>query len=343
VPLMELVTEPVIHSAKDAGDFAKEFQLLLRYLGASDANMEKGEMRVEANISIAPADAGSVNDDGTVNFEKLGTKVEVKNLNSFKVVERAIDFEIKRMSELLDEGRGDEIVQETRGWDELKQKTFSQRKKESSDDYRYFPEPDLPKLKISEISEFAEDLLRAELPELPWQKRERFSKFGLSDDQVEIFVTNERFAGIFDEITTALSDEKLIKLAANYITSDLMFLEEGNDSGITAAQIIELVTMIGENKISSRGAKDTLAILVEKGDTTASSKQIAEENNLLQQSDEGALEEIVKKIIADNPDAVAEYKGGKEASLQFLIGQGMRETKGSANPQVLSEIFKKNL
>lgn len=343
VPLMELVTEPVIHDAKSAAEFAKELQLLLRYMNASNANMEKGEMRVEANISIAPADAGSVNEDGTVNMDKLGTKVEVKNLNSFKAVERAIDFEIARMAELLDEGRGDEIIQETRGWDEDKQKTFSQRTKETSDDYRYFPEPDLPKLKISEIPEFAEEVLRADIPELPWEKRERFQKFGLGDDQIEIFVTDERFAKIFDEITTAVSDDKQIKLAANYITSDLISLEAAEESGksaITSAQIIELVEMISANEISSRGAKDTLAILVKENDAQASAKEIAEKNNLLQQSDTGALEEVVRKIIEANPDAVAEYKGGKEASLQFLIGQGMRETKGSANPQVLMEVFK---
>lgn len=341
VPLMELVTEPVIHSAREAADFARELQLLLRYLNASDANMEKGEMRVEANISIAPTDAGSVNADGTVNVEKLGTKVEVKNLNSFKAVERAIEFEIARMSDLLDEGRGDEIVQETRGWDENKQKTFSQRRKETSDDYRYFPEPDLPKLKISEIPEFAPEKIRADLPELPWQRRERFSQFGLNPDQVEIFITDNRFATIFDEILSAVSDEKQIKLAANYITSDLIALEGGEESNVSSVQIVELVKMIDDGDISSRGAKDILAILVKEGDADASVKEIAEQNNLIQQSDEGALEEIVKKIVDSNPDAVAEYKGGKEASLQFLIGQGMRETKGAANPQVLAELFKK--
>jgi aspartyl-tRNA(Asn)/glutamyl-tRNA(Gln) amidotransferase subunit B len=344
IPLMELVTEPVIHSAKDASDFAKELQLLLRYLGASDANMEKGEMRVEANISIAPADAGSVNEDGTVNIDKLGTKVEVKNLNSFKVVEKAIEYEITRMTELLEEGRGDEIVQETRGFDEAKQKTFSQRRKETSDDYRYFPEPDLPKLKISEIPEFAEDKLRAELPELPWERRERLGQFGLNEDQVEIFVGNDRFAKLFDEITAQTSDKEKIKLAANYITSDLIALE--NDLGvseISSAQIVELIDMISANEISSRGAKDTLAILVKEGESAVSAKEVAEKNNLLQQSDEGALEEVVQKIIADNPEAVEEYNNGKEASLQFLIGQGMRETKGSANPQILAELFKKNI
>lgn len=174
VPLMELVTEPVIHNSTDAGNFAKELQLLLKYLKVSDANMEKGEMRVEANISLGKADE----DGNPVKDEKgklvLGTKVEVKNLNSFKIVEKAIEYEIARMSKLIEEGRGNEIIQETRGWDESKNKTFSQRVKESSDDYRYFPEPDLPKLKISEFPEFSSEKIKEELPELPWEKEAAF-------------------------------------------------------------------------------------------------------------------------------------------------------------------------
>ena len=176
VPLMELVTEPVIHDAATAGAFARELQLLLRMLGAGEANMEKGEMRVEANISVS-------------NTDKLGTKVEVKNLNSFRSVERAIDFEVKRQIELIESGG--QVVQETRGWDEAKQQTFSQRKKESSHDYRYFPDPDLPKLLVSEIKEFSNESLKAELPELPWAKRERYISLGLKAEDAEVFVTNE--------------------------------------------------------------------------------------------------------------------------------------------------------
>ncbi len=326
VPLMELVTEPVIHTAKVASDFARELQLLLRYLNASDANMEKGEMRVEANISIAPEEVN-----------ELGTKVEVKNLNSFKSVERAIEYEIQRMTKLLDEGRGDEIVQETRGWDEKGQKTFSQRMKETSGDYRYFPEPDLPKLKIAEISEFSKKELTKELPELPWEKRKRLQKTGLNDDQVEIFVSNDRYSELFDSVSEELKKDYLIKLAANYITSDLVSLENGEESKITSESISDLIKMVAKNDISSRGAKDVLAVLVEVG---GDPKKIVEEKGLKQESDEGALKEIAQKILDANPEAVKEYKGGKEASLQFLIGQGMRETKGSANPQILSELFK---
>jgi len=329
VPLMELVTEPVIHSAKQAGDFGRELQLLLRYLGVSDANMEKGEMRVEANISIAPVGA-----------TEFGTKVEVKNLNSFKVVEKAIEFEIERMTKLLDEGRGDEIVQETRGFDEAKQKTFSQRKKESSDDYRYFPEPDLPKLKISEIPEFAADKIVADLPELPWQKRERLSEFGVAENQIDFLVRNIDFVNFFDEVTKVLKNKKEVALVANYLSSDIVSLMKEDSSidlnNLDKEQFIELIKMISSNEISSRGAKDTLAIFAKEGGEVRS---IAEEKGLMQESDTGALEEIASKIITDNESVVEDFKNGKEAAMQFLIGQGMKETRGSANPQVLKEVF----
>lgn len=208
VPLMELVTEPVIKNSAQAGHFAKELQLLLRYLGVSDANMEKGEMRVEANISVSKTD-------------KFGTKVEVKNLNSFRVVERAIEYEIKRQIKLV-EGGG-EVVQETRGWSEAKQSTFSQRAKESAHDYRYFPDPDLPKLKISEVEDFNLDKLRAEIPELPKDKRERYKKeFGIKDEDIELFVANRELGVFFEEIVSCFDgDKELIKLASNYITSDV--------------------------------------------------------------------------------------------------------------------------
>ncbi|HUD03876.1 MAG TPA: Asp-tRNA(Asn)/Glu-tRNA(Gln) amidotransferase subunit GatB, partial [Candidatus Paceibacterota bacterium] len=190
VPLMELVTEPVIHSAEQAGNFARELQLLLRYLGASEANMEKGEMRVEANISIAvDGDTQTSADNTRTDAEKkpkLGTKVEVKNLNSFKAAERAIAYEIKRHTELLE--RGEKIVQETRGWDENTGKTFSQRKKEDSHDYRYFPDPDLPKLKLSEIDEFSQKALKKGLSELPDEKRTRYAKeFGIKPADIHIY------------------------------------------------------------------------------------------------------------------------------------------------------------
>jgi len=346
VPLMELVTEPVIHSAKQAGDFARELQLLLRYLGASEANMEKGEMRVEANISVALLNkldehGRNVDDNGKIIF---GTKVEVKNLNSFKVVEKSIEYEIERMIDLLEAGKGAEIVQETRGWDEAKQKTFSQRKKESSDDYRYFPDPDLPKIKISEIAEFNENALRETLPELPWQKRQTFLGLGLKADQADFLVSNVNFSNFFDGVRADLkNDLEKVKTAANYITSDIVSIFRENVAvleNISIKNIVDIVSMLAENKISSRGAKDILAELATKNGEV---EQIATEKGLLQQSDEGALTEIVKKIIVANQKVADEYKAGKEASLQFLVGQGMKETRGSANPKILADSFKKEL
>lgn len=352
VPLMELVTEPVIHSAKQAGEFARELQLLLRYLGASEANMEKGEMRVEANISVSPAEEIEENGQKILRPKKdengkriFGTKVEVKNLNSFKVAEKAIEYEIERMIDLLEAGRGSEIIQETRGWDENKQKTFSQRKKETSDDYRYFPDPDLPKIKISEIPEFASEKLNETLPELPWQKRETLLNLGLKTDQANFLVANSELSALFDYVKAGLeNDLEKIRLAGNYITSDIAALykdiSEEHIISITAKNIIDIVNMISENKISSRGAKDILAVLATKSGEV---EQIATEKGLLQQSDEGALTKIVQKIIIDNQKVVDEYKAGKEASLQFLIGQGMKETRGSANPKILSDLFKREI
>ncbi len=331
VPLMELVTEPVIHSAKEAVEFGKSFQILLRYLGAGDANMEKGEMRIEANISVSDTD-------------KFGTKVEVKNLNSFRVVEKAIEYEIKRMIDLLEIGRGDEIVQETRGWDENNSRTFSQRKKETSDDYRYFPEPDLPKMNLHEV--FDLEKMRGELPELPWERKERLVRdFGISEMAADIFVVNENFSKFFDEVVAGKnvakneggeSDKEFIKTAANYITSDLAALMKDGQNFPEAANFKKLIEMILKNEISSRGAKDILAVMVAEG---GDPEKIAEEKGLKQQSDIDALEAIVDQIISENPSVWEEFKGGKEASLQFLIGQGMKISRGSANPQVLREVF----
>ncbi len=196
IPLMELVTEPVIHDAETAGAFARELQLLLRTLGASEANLEKGEMRIEANISVSKDDTSGLNAEGvgrTGHRPVLGTKVEVKNLNSFRSAERAIAYEIERQSKALD--RGEKVVQETRGWNEAKQETFHQRFKEGSADYRYFPEPDLPKLSLSEIPEFSSDALSKSLPELPWERRARYANRGLKRPDVEfIIATTSRTA-----------------------------------------------------------------------------------------------------------------------------------------------------
>jgi aspartyl-tRNA(Asn)/glutamyl-tRNA(Gln) amidotransferase subunit B len=329
VPLMELVTEPVIHSAEEAVAFAKELQLTLQYLGVAEANMEKGEMRVEANISVSS------------DKEKFGTKVEVKNLNSFKAVEKAIRYELDRHIEVLE--NGEKIIQETRGWDEKKETTFSQRQKEESHDYRYFPDPDLPKLYITEIPEFAKNNLQKEIGELPDAKRERYKKdFGLKENDIEIFIQNASWGRYFEAVLKHLNNNvKLIQLASNYITSDLWGMVYGDvefnkDRIPSEATFAELIKMIGDSKITSRGAKDTLAIMYKEG---GSPEVIALKHGFIQKNDEGELKEIVEKIVAGNPKVVEDFKAGKAAALQFLIGQGMKETKGSANPEILKRIF----
>ncbi len=347
VPLMELVTEPVIHTAEEAVLFAKDLQRLLRYLGAGDANMEKGEMRVEANISVSKT-------------EKFGTKTEVKNLNSFKVVEKAINFEIARQIELLEEGG--QVKQETRGWDEAKGETYSQRSKESAHDYRYFPEPDLPKLMISQIPEFATDKLRSEIVELPWERRERMKKtYGVTDTEAEMFVDSSVLTNYFESIIKKLSSEKnsqkLSKLALNYLISDYLGIIKksitvagaGDEqiysslSKVSVDNFADLMKMIDENLLSSRGAKDVLKLMFDNAEKGVEPRKIAEENNLIQKNDAGALEVAVKKVIDANPKQFGELKSGKEALLQFFIGMTMKETKGSANPEMVKEIIKKFL
>lgn len=307
VPLMELVTEPVIRDAKTAGEFAKELQLLLRYLGAGEANMEKGEMRVEANISV------SINPEAHMYIEKalengqpvpkeafkiFGTKTEVKNLNSFKSVERAIAYELNRHIAALElaeyTGAKSELVQETRGFDETTGKTFSQRAKESSHDYMYFPDPDLPKLFISEIPEFEKGQILAGLPSLPWQERERFSNvFEMKAEDAEMFVQNTGFRKFFElvanelgganaagagKISTAenLDSKELVKLATNYVTSDLAGLMKkyGSlanstesplnamaDVKIPVENFADIIKLTKAGELSSRGAKDLLTML----------------------------------------------------------------------------------
>ena len=325
VPLMELVTEPVIHDAKTAGAFARELQLLLRTLQISDANMERGEMRVEANISVSKT-------------AEFGTKVEVKNLNSFKSVEGAIDFEIKRQIKLLEEGG--EVVQETRGWDEVNLRTFTQRVKETAKDYRYFPDPDLTKMDIS----------KTPLPEitvkLPNEKRELYANLGLTSAVIEQIISDSELDNYFINLIEehSFSNPDSIKLAANYLTSDILFILS-NDSSMSFAQLhpvhfIELIEMLKNNDINSRIAK---YLLPELFGSTESPREIATKRNLLQISDSSAIEGIVLEIIAANPSVAAEYKAGKEASIQFFVGQGMKATRGSGNPAMLLEAFKKAL
>lgn len=347
VPLMELVTEPVIHDAATAVAFAKELQLLLRYLGVGEANLEKGEMRVEANISVAT-------EEDTV-AGKFGTKTEVKNLNSFRAVERAIAYEIARQTKIAEKialGQTDEkVVQETRGWDEGAGKTFSQRAKESSHDYRYFPEPDIPKMKLREIPEFDIETLRANLPELPWTLRNRFVKeFTMTEKEAAMFTDTPELSKYFESILAGISggkpELKTVRLVINYLTSDYVGLlkkQFGEEyfithiSDVSTVNFAALINLVVNGKVNSRGAKDTLGLMMK--DLSGDPEAIATKNGFIQKNDEGALKGMILEIINANPTVVEDYKKGKVAALQFLIGQGMKTTKGSSNPETLKKLF----
>lgn len=332
IPLMELVTEPVIRSAKEAGRFARELQLLLRTLGAGEANLEKGEMRVEANISVAPKHEASSAKNQTNPKHQMGTKVEVKNLNSFRSVERAVAFEVERQSTLIESGSA--VVQETRGWDEAKQQTFHQRLKEGSADYRYFPEPDLPSLRISLIPEFRGEALAASLPELPWERRARYKEsFALKEDDIEFLLADTTRTAFFDTVTDEFDgDAKSVTLAANYFISDLA----GISGKATPPAFASLIRMLSAHTLSSRGAKDTLAVMVEQG---GDPEAIAQEHGLIQIVDTTALGAVVDTVIAREADAVAQYRAGNTAVLQYLVGKAMQESRAAGNPLAFKELL----
>jgi len=336
IPLMELATEPDITSAKEARKFAEELHLILHYLDVSDADMEKGQMRVEVNISLSKEKG------------ELGTKVEIKNLNSFRSVERAIEYEKQRQTKIL-EKKG-KIAQETRGWDDIKGVTVSQREKEFAHDYRYFPEPDLPPLHHS--SEFIKEI-KAEIPELPRQRRERLAReYHLDEKSIEVFVYNKDLGEYFEKVVSEFEPRlpkekisKLIKLATNYLITDLQGLLKrasvtGEDFLITPENFAQFITLIYEGKISSKIAKMVLEGMFKTG---ADPSHIIEEKGLVQITDEKEIEEIIKKVVSKNPKASEDFKKGKENAFQYLIGQVMAASKGKANPQTVSRILTKIL
>ncbi len=333
VPLMELVTEPDFDNAEDVVEFAQEFQLIIRTLKVSMADMEKGQLRIEANISIAQQDS-----------EKLGTKVEVKNLNSFRAVSGSIAYEIERQQKALE--KGEKIIQETRGWDEAKQKTISQRSKEEAHDYRYFPEPDLPPMT------FDDDYInkiKSEISELPSQKRERISaEYNLSKTQVEILVRDQFLSDFFEESVSELKSiipDGNPEMVYNYLVSDIKGIEAEKGIALSESKLVPLsmgttVAFLSENKISSRVAKDVLAKSFETGQVP---EDIINSEGLGQISDESGLESIIQDIIDNNSKVCYDYKQGKENAMQFLVGQVMAKTRGKANPEVARQLLKKLL
>jgi aspartyl-tRNA(Asn)/glutamyl-tRNA(Gln) amidotransferase subunit B len=317
VPLMELVTEPVIHDIETIGNFSKEYQLILRYVNASEANIEKGQMRIEVNISVS---------------------TEVKNIGSFRSAMRAAEYEQKRMIDLIEDGRINEIVKETRGWDDGKQKTFSQRRKEVAEDYRYFPDPDLPKLMLS--SAFNQEELRKNLAELPVQKRLRYQEqFGIKDSDIENYIQDFDLAMYFEDVILELGkDAESAKVASNYIISDLVGLQKKDPAFQFphAHQLAELVSMLRAGEISSRAAKDLLVILRTED---RSPKLIAEERGLIQKENPEELKALAQTVIDNNPKVVEDYRGGKMQALMSLVGQIMKESKGAANPAVAKQVL----
>lgn len=326
-PLLEIVSEPDMHSAEEAKAYAHELYLLMRYAEVSDANLYYGNMRFDVNVSVSK------------DAEKLGIRTETKNLNSFRAVQGAVEYEIKRQIELLE--KGEAIVQETRGWEDATQKTFSQRSKEDAHDYRYFPDPDLPPvvLEAAYISK-----IEKVMPPMPSVLRDKLEHLKLDDSVVETLV-DEMPAGRFmlDVLETATPEAA--KRIANWLASDVQALvgEEKvawEDAVLEPSAFLQLNQLVEDSQISSTGAKAVLTVLVEHGGDPLT---IAKERDLLQLSDESEIEAIVAKVIADNPQAAGDLKNGEMKAIGFLVGQIMKESKGKANPGLAQKLIKKQL
>lgn len=326
-PLLEIVSEPDMRSAKEAVAYMEKLRAILQYCGVSDCKMEEGSLRCDANVSVRP-----------VGQKELGTKTEIKNINSFRGVERAIEYEAMRQAELLEEGGT--VVQETRTWDEKEGVTKSMRKKEEANDYRYFPEPDLVPFTVSE--EYIEEI-RKTLPELPDARKERYMEsYGLTSYDADYLTNDKARADYFEAMVAAGADPKE---AANWLMGD--FVKKLSQSGlemaaapVTAAALADLLGLIGKGTISGKIAKQVFSDMWETG---KDAETIVKEKGLVQISDTGALEELADRIIAANPQSVADFKAGKKKAVGFLMGQIMKETKGKANPHVVNGILTKKL
>jgi aspartyl-tRNA(Asn)/glutamyl-tRNA(Gln) amidotransferase subunit B len=344
LPLMEIVTEPDIRTAEQARRYAEELRLLLRTIGVSDAEMENGQMRVEANVSLRPAGR-----------EAYGTRVEVKNMNSFRAVERAIAHEIERQARVLDAGEA--LVQETRGWDDVRNETYRMRVKEYSDDYRYFPEPDLPPLRADAAWLEA---IRAGLPELPSARRTRYvGELGLSSYDAGVIVGDPAAVALFEEALAAAgalaAGEALApadgrpegarpspKALANWVTGEFLRIarQRGDGGRASGAELARLVAMVGDGRISGTNGKEVLARHVETGEPV---DRIVEQLGFTQISDTGALAAAVDEVIAANPGAAADYRAGKQQVVGFLVGQVMKSTRGQANAAIVQRLVRERL
>lgn len=356
-PLMELVTEPVIKDAQTAKKFCQRYRDILRFLDISDADMEKGHMRCEANISVQEKDKWEYKGNCEIkplDDYKLNPKVEVKNINSFRTIEKAIEYEIKRQIQAIEDG--EKLVQETRGWDENKNETVSQRIKETSAEYRYFPEPDIPPIKIDE--EWI-DKIKAGLIELPPEKIKRFmEEYDLSEQDSEILASDKNLADFTEKVISELrawidstgddwerQKKKLAKATSNWLTGELFkHLKSDNlsikDINITPENFAELIALVYQSKVNSSAGQTILEVMYKKGGDPT---DIMTELGLEQIDDTAMLEKAIQEIINKNPDQVEQYRAGKENVIQFLIGKVMAETKGKANPKAVQEMMKKLL
>ena len=332
-PLLEIVTEPEMRSAAEAVAYAKALHSLVMWLGICDGNMQEGSFRCDANVSVRP-----------VGQKEFGTRCEIKNLNSFRFLEEAINYEVRRQVELIEDGGS--VVQETRLYDPDKKETRSMRSKEDAMDYRYFPDPDLPPLMIAQ--EWI-DRVKASLPELPGAMRERFVKdYGLSEYDAMVLTQSKAMAAYFEAVTTNAGKEQA-KPAANWMMGDVASTlnREGIDIGespVSAAQLALLLKRIGDGTISNKIAKEVFAAMWEaKSSAAALADEIIESKGLKQISDTGALEKIVDGVLAANAKSVEEYRAGKEKAFNALIGQAMKATQGKANPAQLTELLKQKL
>ena len=327
VPLLEIVSEPDLRTPEEAKAYMEKMHSVVTYLGISEGDMEKGHFRCDANVSLRP-----------MGQEKFGTRTETKNLNSFRFVQQAITYEIARQTEDLLDGK--RIVQETRLWDSIKKNTYSMRSKEEAHDYRYFPDPDLPVVRIS--ADFVEQN-RSQLPELPDAKKQRFMEsFGLSTYDAEVLVADKQVAEYFEEVVAAKADPKLV---CNWISGELMRIMNENkvdirNVGIPAKSLASLIQFLQEGSISGKIAKTVFEEIVQSGKDPAT---IIEVRGLKQVSDEGALRGLLEILLNNNPKQVEQYRTGKTQIKGFFVGQVMKETKGQANPQIVNQLLEELL
>ena len=327
-PLLEIVSEPDMRSAKEAVAYLKKLHALVRYLEICDGNMQEGSFRCDANVSVRP-----------VGQKEFGTRAEIKNLNSFRFVEKAINFEVERQIDLI--GSGGKVKQETRLYDSVKDETRSMRSKEEANDYRYFPDPDLLPLEITNgfIAE-----VRTTLPELPDAKRDRFkTQYGLGDYDATVLTATRELADYFELVTAKAGGDA--KLSANWVMGDLSGALnkaglEIDQSPVQAQRLAGLIRRISDDTISGKIAKQVFEALWESQDTA---DQIIEKQGLKQITDTGAIEAIIDQIIANNPEQLAQYRSGKDKLFGFFVGQAMKATQGKANPQQLNDLLKAKL